>query len=53
MLNGATVPFVEKSCISTQAVDKIAPCEVDFLMQFAVCAQQAGSHGQLNIIFMV
>jgi len=40
------MPFVERSCVFTQGVDKIALYDVYFLMQLVTFSQEEGSLGE-------
>jgi hypothetical protein len=39
------MPFVEKSCVFTQEVDKISICEVDFLVNLTGLFARDGANG--------
>jgi len=39
------MPFVEKGCVFTQGVDKIAICDMDFLVNLSVLFVRDGSMG--------
>jgi hypothetical protein len=39
-IEGVAMPFTEKICVLTQAVDKIALYDVDFLMQLVDTSQE-------------
>jgi hypothetical protein len=41
-IEGVAMLFIEKICVFTQGVDKIALYEVDFLMQWVAFFQEAG-----------